>query len=113
MAINQQRLHSINYSELKNLRNFMLDLEPNNVTGIFGINGSGKSSLIYSILSLFKPSQSDPNRFNFKFSQFFTHTSHTKYEGSSFEITHSYRENLNVFNNLKRSYSKSDRWKPK
>ncbi len=113
MAISQQRLHSINYTELKSLRNFILDLEPNNVTGIFGVNGSGKSSLIYSIVSLFKPSLSDPNRFNFKFSQFFTHTSHTKYVGSSFEITHSYRQDLTVFNNVNRKYSKSDRWKPR
>ncbi|MRX42017.1 AAA family ATPase [Flavobacterium sp. LC2016-23] len=113
MAITQQRLNSINYTELKSLRNFVLSLETNNVTGIFGVNGSGKSSLIYSIVSIYKPSQNDPNRFNFKFSQFFTHTSHTKYLGSSFEITHSYRQDLTVFNNVKRTYSKSDRWRPR
>lgn len=113
MAISQQRLHSLDFTTLKNLTSFTLDLEPNNVTGIFGVNGSGKSSIIYSLLCLFKPSERDPNRKNFKFSQFFTHTSHTKYIGSSFEIIHSYRQNLNVFNNVPRTYSKADRWKPR
>ena len=113
MAVRQQRLHKVYYGNLKNLRDFPLELEPHNVTGIFGINGSGKSSIIYSILSLFKPSDRDPNRPNYKFSQYFTHTNHTKFIGSNFEITHSFRQEQNESNNIPRKYEKTDRWKPR
>lgn len=114
MAVRQQRLHKIYFGELKNLRDFILDLEPHQVTGIFGVNGSGKSSIIYTLLSLFQPSDRDPNRFNHKFSQYFTHTNHTKYRGSNFEITHSFRQEQNESNNILRKYEKAaDRWKPR
>ena len=113
MPIRQQRLHKIDFNLLKNLREFTLDLEPNNVTGIFGVNGCGKSSIIYSLLSLFKPSDRDPNRYNYKFSQFFTHTNHTRFIGSNFEITHSFRQDQSVFQNIIRKYEKEDRWKPR
>ena len=113
MSIQQQRLHKIYYKELKNLRDFTLELEPYNVTGIFGINGSGKSSIIYSILCLFQPSENNPTRINHKFSQYFTHTNHTKFLGSSFEITHSYRQEQAEYLNILRKYEKTDRWKPR
>ena len=114
MSIRQQRLHKIFFSELKSLRDFTLELEPNNVTGIFGVNGSGKSSIIYALLSLFKPSDRDANRFNYKFSQFFTHTNHSKFIGSNFEISHSFRQDQqNLSGIIKRKYEKADRWKPR
>lgn len=113
MAISQQRLNKVEYIELKNLFDFVLDLEPRNVTGIFGVNGSGKSSIIYSILCLYKPSPIAPNRTNFKLSQFFTNTTHTRYQNSSYKITHSFRIQQNIRNNIVREYGKADRWKPR
>ncbi|MBP6237501.1 MAG: AAA family ATPase [Saprospiraceae bacterium] len=113
MAISQQRLQKIYFGQLKNLRDFTLDLEPNNVTGIFGVNGCGKSSIIYSLLSLFKPSEREPDRYNYKFSQFFTHTNHTRFLGSNFEITHTFRQDQTAFQNILRKYEKADRWKPR
>lgn len=113
MAASQQRLHSIEYIELKNLFSFILELEPKNVTGIFGINGSGKSSIIYSILCLYKPLSTNPNRNDFKLNQFFTNTSHTRYPNSSYKIIHSFRMEQNIRNNIVREYGKADRWKPR
>ena len=122
MPITQQRLNKIEFQALKNLASFVLDIEPKNVTGIFGINGCGKSSIIYSLLCLFKPTPRDPNRRNFKFNQFFTHTTHTKFVGSSFKITHSFRQDTptatnpnatTVSANVERQYKKADRWKPR
>lgn len=113
MPIRQQRLNKIYFGQLKNLRDFTLDLESNNVTGIFGVNGCGKSSIIYSLLCLFKPSDRDPIRFNYKFSQFFTHTNHTKFLGSNFEITHSFIQDQTASLNILRKYEKADRWKPR
>jgi len=122
MPITQQRLHKIEFQALKNLASFTLDIEHNNVTGIFGINGCGKTSIIYSLLCLFKPTESDPTRRDFKFSQFFTHTTHSRFVGSSFKITHSFRQDTptttnpnatTVNNNVERQYLKADRWKPR
>jgi ABC-type lipoprotein export system ATPase subunit len=113
MAISQQKLNKITFTQLKSLNSLVLNLEPNSVTGIFGVNGSGKSSIIYALICLYKPSESNPTRKNFKFSQFFTHTTHTKYIGSSFEILHSYRQDLTVYNSVSRAYSKGDRWGPR
>jgi ABC-type lipoprotein export system ATPase subunit len=114
MPITQQRLHKIEFQALKNLASFTLDIEPKNVTGIFGINGCGKSSILYSLLCLFRPSERDMTRRNFKFNQFFTHTTHSKFTGSSFKITHSFRQDeATVNNNVERQYLKAGRWKPR
>ena len=114
MSVTQQRLNKIVFRSLKNLNSFTLDLESNNVTGIFGVNGSGKSSIIYSILCLYKPTEKNLSRRDFKFSQFFTHTTHSRFIGSSFKIVHSFRQDKQqVYNNVEREYSKSDRWKPR
>lgn len=130
----QPRLHKIDFVLLKNLTSFTLDLEQNsatveveneagetpienpkgnNVTGIFGVNGCGKSSILYAILCLFKPTDANSSRRNFKFSQFFTHTTHSNFKGSSFKITHSFRVGANEQKNIERLYSKVDRWKPR
>lgn len=109
MAVTQQRLHGIDFLKLKNLIDLTVDLEPNNVTGIFGVNGSGKSTIIYSLLCLFKPTENMRQRVDFKFSQYFTHTSHTKYLGSNFKIVHSFRIETNSFNKVERIYTKGDR----
>jgi AAA15 family ATPase/GTPase len=113
MAVTQQRLHKIEFTELKSLINLPINFEPFNVTGIFGINGCGKSTIIHSLLCLFKPTDTLPSRENFKFSQYFTHTSHTKYVGSKFKIKHSFRQDINTSNNIERVYNKADRWKPR
>ena len=64
MPITQQRLHKFDFQALKNLAFFKLDIEPKNVSGIFGINGSRNSSTIYSLLCLFKPTPRVHNRRN-------------------------------------------------
>lgn len=117
MPIRQQRLHFIRYDNLKNLKDVKIDFDDKNITGIFGVNGCGKSTIIHSLLCLFKPTDEDPYRDNYKFSQFFTHTSLSKWIGSQFEISHSYRdvqvESSVESSNIIRSYSKADRWKPR
>jgi ABC-type lipoprotein export system ATPase subunit len=113
MPIRQQKLNSIDFEELKSLKNIKITFTPNNVTGIFGVNGSGKSSIIHTLLSLYKPSDQDAQRKNFKFSEFFTPTTHTRWVGSKFMIDYSYRDGINEFLNQTREYSKQDRWRPK
>lgn len=113
MASTQQRLHSIHFGLLKNLKNLELDLEPCNVTGIFGVNGSGKSTIIHALLCIFKPKSNDSNKMDYRFNQFFIPTTHSRYNGSNFSVTHSFREASKEFNKIQRQYSKDNRWKPR
>ena len=113
MAIKQQRLHSVLYKELKNLRDVEIDFEDKNVTGIFGVNGCGKSTIIHSLLCLYKPTDEDVDRINYKFSHYFTPTSLSKWIGSQFEITYSFRDGEAVSSRVLRTYTKADRWKPR
>ncbi|MGB5990029.1 MAG: ATP-binding cassette domain-containing protein [Marinifilaceae bacterium] len=111
--ITQQRLHSIDFELLKNIRNVNFSIEPNNVTGIFGINGCGKSTLIHAIACLYKPTDSDKERKNHKFSSYFTPTTHSAWKGSLFTIEHSYRKNGKEVSHEKKEYRKDDsRWAP-
>ncbi|MBL0335180.1 MAG: AAA family ATPase [Chitinophagaceae bacterium] len=113
MPIRQQRLHKIEFIQLKGLSNFELDLETHNVTGIFGINGSGKSTILHALLSIYKPSDQDLLRKNYKFSNF-TPTTHSRWIGSLFNITYSYRQDQIEFLQQTREYSKAvSRWKPR
>lgn len=112
--IRQQKLHSIEFVNLKSLVNLNITFEPHAITGIFGINGSGKSSIIHALLAIYKPGDQTPNRRNFKFSTFFTPTTHTKWIGSNFVIKHSFRQDGNLQANLSRTYSKpAERWNPR
>lgn len=101
------------YDNLKNLKDVTIDFEDKNITGIFGVNGCGKSTIIHSLLCLFKPTDEDTHRANYKFSQYFTHTSLSKWIGSKFKICHSYRDGQTESQNVTRTYSKADRWKPR
>lgn len=115
MPIRQQVLHHINITQLKGLSNLQMTFEPHKVTGVFGVNGSGKSSLIHALMAIYKPGDLDAGRRNFKLSQFFTPTTHSRWAGSQFTISHSFRQdgNLNL-TTANRNYSKaSDRWMPR
>ncbi|CAH0174247.1 hypothetical protein SRABI27_01096 [Pedobacter sp. Bi27] len=114
MATRQQKLDSIEFSKLKSLTNLNISFIPHPVTGIFGVNGSGKSSIIHALLAIYKPGDQDPGRRNFKFSTFFTPTTHTNWIGSNFRIIHSYRQDATLVPNNSRIYSKTtDRWNPR
>jgi ABC-type lipoprotein export system ATPase subunit len=114
MPIRQQRLHSIHFIQLKSLRNVTISFEDKNVTGIFGANGSGKSSIIHALLALYKPGDQAPARRNFKFSEFFLPTTHTRWTGSEFTIVYTQRDNQQLSQNLVRRYAKGPgRWSPR
>lgn len=112
MAIRQQRLHSVYFELLKGLHSLDINFEPHNVTAIFGSNGSGKSTIIHALIALYKPGDQDPHRRNFRFSEFFMPTSHTKWIGSSFTSKYTQKEDETLFEDVQKSYSKQDRWRP-
>jgi len=114
MPISNQFLHNIEFTHLKGLRNLTVNFEPNRLTGIFGVNGSGKSTIIHALLAIYKPGHQDPARRDYIFSQFFTPTSQITWQGSSFKIDHTYSDHGQPPAKGTRVYSKAaDRWNPR
>ncbi|MCX2450064.1 AAA family ATPase [Pedobacter sp. PLR] len=112
--IRQQVLQNIEFTQLKSLVNLNIDFSPHPITGIFGVNGSGKSSIIHALLAIYKPGDQDATRKDYKFSTFFTPTTHTTWLDSAFKITHTFRQDQTLVPNATRLYSKvTNRWNPR
>lgn len=78
-----------------------------------GVNGSGKSTIIHALACCFKPLLSHTRR-NWKFSEFFTPTTCSQWQGSEFIIVHDFRIGSKEYIDVPTIYKKaSERWSPK
>ena len=110
--VTQQKIISIDYHQLKGLRDIKISFEPNQVTGIFGVNGCGKSTILHSLLCFYQPEE-NVNTVNYWFSNFFKTSSDMNWLGSSMTVEMSYREG-DVVKKEKKNYRKDkNRWAPK
>lgn len=109
-----QRLDSVKFNQLKNLFGITVDFSPNPITGIFGSNGCGKSTILHALACVYKPSKNS-KREDYKFSSFFLPTTLGTWIGSEFVINYSVINGTNgEMLPDSRTYSKShDRWTPK
>ena len=82
-----QKLKKILFSKLKNLENLEISFDDKQITGIFGTNGSGKSTVLHALACLYQP-VTDSIRKNFKFPNFFIPTTLDLWNGSRFTIEH-------------------------
>ena len=111
MNYSQQRLHKLEISKLKNIRDLCISFESKNITGILGPNGYGKSTIIHALACCFQP-QAEGQK-DYKFSNFFLPNSDALWEGSELQIFHTFRQGSHLSENVKQIYGKSrDRWKP-
>ncbi|MEG5058561.1 AAA family ATPase [Microcoleus sp. A2-C5] len=111
MTISQQRLHKLEITKLKNVKDLCISFESKNLTGILGPNGYGKSTILHALACCFQP----PNerQEDYKFSNFFLPSSDALWEGSELKIVHTYRQSSQLHENVEQAYGKSsDRWKP-
>ncbi|MDM5251005.1 AAA family ATPase [Lysinibacillus sp. G4S2] len=110
MNYQQQKVKSIHFKRLKNLKDIQVSLEQP-LTALMGTNGSGKSTILHALACCYKPI--DDNLPNYKFSQFFTPTVDSIWQGSEFVLNHSYRNDKD-HEEVETAYSKkSDRWTPR
>ena len=108
----QQRIISVNYHQLKGLKDIKISFEPMQVTGIFGVNGCGKSTILHSLLCFYQP-KANVETVNYLFSNFFKTSSDMNWVGSSMTVELSYREKNNVKKENKYYHKDKDRWAPK
>ena len=64
----QQRLKSLTIKGLRRLKNLNISFENKDVIGVFGVNGCGKTTLLYALLCLYN--QKNPAA-QFNFGNFF------------------------------------------
>ncbi|MFW5664016.1 MAG: AAA family ATPase, partial [Coleofasciculus sp.] len=111
-APSQQKLISLYFESLKNLRDFSINFESKRLTAILGPNGCGKSTILHALACCYQPID-ESKSINYKFSYFFPPTTDFNWQGSNLIMTHSYRVGRNEHESVETEYEKqADRWKP-
>lgn len=109
----QQKLKSLFIRSLKNIKNLEIDFMDSELTAIMGVNGCGKSTILHALACCYKPLSEDSGH-NWKFSEFFTPNTDSRWQGSSFDMIHDYRIGNNFSSDAKMTFTKQqDRWAPK
>lgn len=104
----QQRLNKIHFSRLKNLKHVDVKFDGKRVVGIFGPNGCGKSTIIHTLLSIYKP-KTDKGLYS-KFSDYFKSDENFNWRGSKFKMYY-YERNGRVAGDKEYQFEKKkDRW---
>lgn len=107
-----QRLQKIQFRKLKNLENLVISLENKRITGIFGTNGSGKSTVLHALACLYQP-VANSTRKNFKFPNFFIPTTLDLWNGSQFSIEYEMINGTEMVLERKEYAKNRDRWSPR
>lgn len=108
----QQRLKSLSITGLRRLKDFNISFEDKDVTGIFGVNGCGKTTLLYTLLCLYNQKNS---AFQFNFGEFFKKCSSNEFDDTEINAEVSFRIGIDI-HDTNVTYKKSagsDRWTPK
>lgn len=88
LVTQNQILKSLHINQLRGVRDFDISFEGSPVTGIFGLNGSGKTTVLQTILCLYRDKGSE----NTKMSRFFKYTSAAnRWTGSEYSAVMDYR----------------------
>ena len=107
-------VHGIRIEQLKSIRGLTeIRLDEGPLVAITGANGEGKSTILHALACSYKPAP-EAERINYKFPNFFLPTSDSRWQGSSFEISYSYRDGPVEHGPLRQAYGKAgDRWTPR
>lgn len=107
-----QVLKKIRFSKLKNLENLEVSFENKQITGIFGTNGSGKSTVLHALACVYQPVVNSTRK-NFKFPHFFIPTTIDLWNGSQFTIEYEMINGTVMTPDSKEYKKNSDRWSPR
>lgn len=107
----RQKLLKIRYEQLKNLRRMTISFEGNAVTGIFGPNGCGKTTILHSLLCMYQPKTPGVGE-NHLFKEFFKTDNQFSYIGSKMTLFYESQTNgsHNVTPGEKTFHKRSDHW---
>jgi ABC-type transport system involved in cytochrome c biogenesis ATPase subunit len=108
------RTHKIAIERLKGIRSLdEVSFEDNPITGIFGPNGNGKSTVLHALAAAYRAPAHASSR---NYREFFPKLDHDVWNGTRFTVTHSGTlSGSGTFTNAEEHYSKgtiTTRWKP-
>lgn len=104
----KQFLKSVHYYQLKNLIDLDLNLEGKEITGIFGPNGNGKSTILHSLLCIYQAQKGSTDH---RFSDFFKTDVAYNYVGSKIEMHYEFEDAAHVVQKKTKVFHKrSDHW---
>lgn len=103
----KQFLKRVYYFQLKNIMGLDLNLEGKEVTGVFGPNGYGKSTLLHSLLCIYQPQKGSVNH---KFSEYFKTDASFNYVGSKLEMFYEFHDGTSKQSKSKLFHKRSDHW---
>lgn len=115
LVTDKQVLKRLKIDNLRSVKDLEISFEGSSVTGIFGLNGSGKTTILQAVLCLFRSKGTE----NTKMSRFFKYTSAgNKWIGSSYSAVVDYfqlsgRKHIQI-TDKEIAYSKPrSEWKPR
>lgn len=104
----KQFLKRVHYYQLKNLVDLDLNFEGKEITGIFGPNGYGKSTILHSLLCLY---QAQKGSVDHRFSEFFKTDAVFNYVGSRIEMFYEFEDETHAVQSKSKLFNKkSDHW---
>lgn len=107
-TVTGQILSSIQIFKLKGINNMnVMRFTPHPLTAILGPNGSGKSTILHAIAGIYRPEDGQPGE-DHKLMDFFPRSPDAEWNGSEFQITHTYRKGRELISDDKKSYGKAD-----
>ena len=115
LVTRNQVLKSIYIKHLRGIKNLDINFEGSTVTGIFGLNGSGKTTILQTIMCLYR----DKGTENTKMSRFFKYTSAAnKWTGSEYSavmdyVNQSLKKHKNEINKTIEYKKPRSEWSPR
>ncbi|MBD2505511.1 ATP-dependent nuclease [Anabaena azotica] len=108
MVTHSQIIHEISIKKLKNISQVSINLEGSPLISLMGVNGCGKSTILYALCCVYKPLRKEDE--NYKFSRFFPPHNHFNWTGSYLSINYSFSDDTHKYFHAIKDYSKKDRW---
>lgn len=86
-------VHIVHFKQMKALHDAFISFEDTEgrdrrVTGIFGPNGYGKSTILHALACIFRPTADGGE--SHRFSDFFKYDKYQNWDGTAFDVDHSY-----------------------
>ena len=114
MPKSEQVLKRLEIQKLKNITDLIIDFNEQPLTAILGPNGAGKSTILHAICCINNPVLIPAPTVNHRLSEFFTPTTHSVWNGSSFDVYQDFRDGATVYSDhLTRFRKQHERWTPR
>lgn len=109
MPIHHQSIEKISIMQLKGLQNIEVSFKRDGLTGIFGVNGSGKSTILHALACFYKPD--GINGEDHHYTEFFKTSAAQSWIGSSFSVSYTQQMDGNpIETKAKKIQKRSSHW---